>query len=172
MKPPLFVRPLTGDERDALKAGLRSTDAFTLRRCQILLASADHRKPGAIAADLRCASQTVRNAIHAFEERGVAALDEGSHATHTSQAAFDAAGLETLRALAHQSPRTFGHPTSLWTLSLLATESHRQGLIDEPVTGETIRASLARLKVTWKRAKQWITSPDPEYARKKGGATG
>ena len=24
--------------------------------------------------------------------------------------------------------------------------------------------------VRWLRAKQWITSPDPEYARKKGGA--
>src|SRR5437773_8494536 len=32
MKPPLFVRPLTEDERAALRAGLRSPDAFTLRR--------------------------------------------------------------------------------------------------------------------------------------------
>lgn len=172
MIPPLYVRPLTDVERDALKAGLRSSDAFTLRRCQILLASAEHKKPGTIASDLGCASQTVRNAIHAFEERGRAALEEGSHVNHTQHVAFDAAGLEALRALAHQSPRTFGHPTSIWTLPLLAAESHRQGLIAEPVTGETIRLSLLRLKVTWKRAKQWITSPDPEYARKKGGATG
>jgi hypothetical protein len=27
---------------------------------------------------------------------------------------------------------------------------------------------LARLGVRWKRAKRWIESPDPEYARKKG----
>ena len=36
-----FVRTLTPAERHSLQQGLRSADAFTLRRCQILLASAD-----------------------------------------------------------------------------------------------------------------------------------
>jgi hypothetical protein len=35
------------------------------------------------------------------------------------------------------------------------------------VTGETIRQALRRLGVGWKRAKAWITSPDPAYLRKK-----
>jgi hypothetical protein len=35
------------------------------------------------------------------------------------------------------------------------------------VSDETIRATLARMGVRWRRAKEWITSPDPEYARKK-----
>ena len=39
MKRPIFVRPLSDAERETLEAGLRSPDAFTLRRCQILLAS-------------------------------------------------------------------------------------------------------------------------------------
>jgi hypothetical protein len=39
MKQPIYVRPLTDAVRESLKAGLRSTDAFMLRRCQILLAS-------------------------------------------------------------------------------------------------------------------------------------
>ena len=39
MKRPIFVRPLSDAERESLEAGLRSPDAFTLRRCQILLAS-------------------------------------------------------------------------------------------------------------------------------------
>jgi hypothetical protein len=44
---------------------------------------------------------------------------------------------------------------------------------DERVSGETIRATLSRLlSVRWMRAKRWITSPDPLYERKKGGATG
>ena len=71
----------------------------------------------------------------------------------------------------HRSPRDFGYPTSLWTLDLAAKEAFRQGLTDHEVTGETIRATLVRLGVRWLRAKEWITSPDPEYARKKGGAT-
>jgi hypothetical protein len=35
------------------------------------------------------------------------------------------------------------------------------------VSIETIRLVLKRLKVGWQRAKHWITSPDPDYARKK-----
>ena len=39
------------------------------------------------------------------------------------------------------------------------------------VWNETIRQAILRLGVRWKRAKEWITSPDPEYARKKVRAT-
>jgi hypothetical protein len=35
---------------------------------------------------------------------------------------------------------------------------------------ETIRRALKRLEVGWKRAKRWLTSPDPAYARKKVAA--
>src|SRR3954447_5306678 len=38
MKPPIFVRTLSKEERRELEARLRSSDAFVLRRCQILLA--------------------------------------------------------------------------------------------------------------------------------------
>jgi hypothetical protein len=68
----------------------------------------------------------------------------------------------------HQSPRTFDQPTSVWTLELAAALCVREGITTERVTGETIRATLKRLGVRWQRAKQWITSPDPAYARKKG----
>ena len=67
----------------------------------------------------------------------------------------------------HQSPRTFGKPTSRGTLHLAAEVSCAQGLTPRLVSDETIRLALRRLGVAWKRAKQWITSPDPEYARKK-----
>jgi hypothetical protein len=47
MKPPIFVRMLSKKERVALEARLRSKDAFVLRRCQILLASArENLRPG------------------------------------------------------------------------------------------------------------------------------
>jgi hypothetical protein len=54
-------------------------------------------------------------------------------------------------------------------LDLAAEVSFEQGLTKERITAETVRATLARrLGVRWQRAKRWITSPDPEYARKKG----
>jgi transposase len=172
MQAPLFLRPLTADERAALEVGLRAPAGFTVRRSQMLLASADGEPTPAIARTLRCNDQTVRNAIHAFHQRGLAALQPKSSRPHTTQAIFDAHGRERLRALLHQSPRTFGKPTSIWTLDLAAEVSFAEGLTPRQVSGETIRAALAVLGVRWKRAKHWITSPDPAYARKKNGATG
>jgi transposase len=123
------------------------------------------------ARQLGCDDQTVRNAIAAFNARGLAALRKGSSRPHRIHAAFDLARGEQLRTLLHQSPRTFDKPTSVWTLELAADVSFEQGLTPERVSGETIRVTLQRLGVRWKRAKQWITSPDPEYARKKVPAT-
>ncbi len=72
----------------------------------------------------------------------------------------------------HRSPRDFGKPTSLWTLSLAAEVAFEQGLTERQLSHESIRQVLKRLGVGWKRAKTWITSPDPHYARKKSDATG
>ena len=173
MKPPTFVRSLTDEERLALKAGLRSPDAFTLRRCQVLLQSADGRRPKAIAEAVGCCVQSVRNAIRAFGAEGLACLHEKSSPTGGGpRGTLDDDGLRRLRDLLHRSPRDFGKPTSLWTLDLAAEVAHAEGLVTRPVSGETIRQALMRLGVGWKRAKTWITSPDPAYARKKGRATG
>ncbi len=166
------MRPLTDAEREAVETGLRSSNAFTLRRSQIIAANMRGEHVPQIARSLSCNEQTVRNAIHAFNAEGVAALTKRSSAVHTDQAAFTPAAAEQLRALLHRSPRDFGHQTSLWTLDLAAEEAARQGLTAARVTGETIRATLARLGVRWLRAKKWITSPDPAYARKKVSATG
>jgi transposase len=155
-----------------VEAGLRSSDAFCLRRCQIVLASARGEHAPQIARALSCNRQTVLEALHAFNQRGLAALTPGSRRATTIHRAFEPAVAERLRALVHQSPRTFGKPTSLWTLELAAEVSFAEGLTPTRVSGETIRVTLRRLGVRWKRAKQWITSPDPGYARRKAPATG
>jgi len=172
MRPPIFVRTLTKIERDRLEVGLRSQDVFVVRRCQILLASDRGEWAPRIAATLGCNDQTVRNVVRRFERDGLdACLTRGSSRAHTIHAKVDAVATEQIRALLHQSPRTFGKPTSTWTLELVAEVSCAEGITAERVTGETIRQAIGRLDVRWKRAKQWITSPDPEYARKKVRAT-
>ena len=166
------MRPLTDAERTGVTAGLRSKDTFVLRRCQILLASTRGERAPRIAEQVGCDDQTVLAALHAFNARGLDALRQGSsRAHHPRPQAFPGERAEQLRALLHRSPREFGHPTSLWTLELAAAVSCAQGLTATQVSGETIRLTLKRLGLSWMRAKQWITSPDPEYARKKGAAT-
>jgi transposase len=172
MKPPIFVRTLSKDERERLEARLRSKDTFVLRRSQMLLASSRGEHAPQIAKNLGCGAQTVRDAIHDFNERGLDALVAGSSRLKRTQAAFDEKGAEALREMLHRSPREFGRDTSLWTLAIAAEVSFERGLIEKRVCGETVRATLARLLgVRWQRAKRWITSSDPLYERKKGGAT-
>ena len=117
--------------------------------------------------------KTARNAIRAFNERGLDALVAGSSRPKRVHAAFDEKSAEALREMLHRSPREFGRSSSLWTLDMAAEVAFEEGLTKERVSGETIRATLSRLlSVRWMRAKRWITSPDPLYERKKGGATG
>ena len=150
-----------------MQTGLRSKDPFVLRRSQIVLASERGQKAIEIAKTLGCDDETVRNVIKGFNRSGLDILKEGSRRPHTTQAAFSSESVERLKEILHQSPRTFGKATSLWTLGLAAEVSYEKGLVQELVSGETVRATLQRFGMKWTRAKQWITSPDPEYARKK-----
>jgi transposase len=173
MKAPIFVRSFSEKERESLEAGLRSRDTFTLRRSQMLLASSRGDEVPQIAENLGCGQQTVRDAIHDFNARGLDALKAGSSRPKRTRAAFDEESAERLRALLHRSPREFGIESSLWTLSMAAEVAFEEGITERQVSGETIRATLSRLLgVRWMRAKRWITSPDPLYERKKEDATG
>ncbi len=171
MRPPLFVRTLTEEERQALEKGLRSADAFVLRRCQILLASARGERAPRIATYLGIDDQTVLDALSAFNARGLACLQKKSSRAHRTRLVFGLEQAERLRALLHRSPRDFGKPTSVWTLAVAAEVSVAEGIVQTRVSGEAIRQTLLRLGIGWQRAKQWITSPDPEYLRKKGSVT-
>ena len=171
MRPCIRVRALTDDERQIVETGLRSSDAIVFRRCQIILASARGDTAPTIAGQLSCSDQTVLNVLHRFNADGVASLARRSTRPHTIRVAIDADGAERLRELLHASPRDFGKPTSLWTLELAAEVCHEQGITSERVSGETIRQTLKRLTIRWQRAKHWITSPDPAYAKKKIAGT-
>src|SRR3954468_21981445 len=176
---PLFVRELSGPERHALQAGLRSSDGFTVRRCHMLLASARGDTTTVIAQAVGCSPQAVRNVVRAFETRGLAVVALQSRRPHTAAKLFDAersqrsAGTRSqrLKALLHQSPRQFGNARSTWTLALAAEVCAEHRITAERVSLETIRDALKRLGVGWRRAKTWITSPDPQYALKKTGVT-
>ena len=171
MRRPIRLRLITEDEGQQLEAGLRAKEAFVLRRCQILIAASRGQNAPAIAEAVGCDDETVRDVMRAFNQGGLACLERCSSRPHTIHAAFSEATMPRLRDLLHESPRAYGKDTSVWTLDLAAEVSFEQGLTSEPVSGETIRTVLKRLGVGWQRAKQWITSPDPAYARKKTPAT-
>ncbi len=166
------IRELDQEELEALTKGLRSSDAFTVRRGQILLDMREGKTPKQIGAELRCSDQCVREAVHAFHNEGLSCLLAKSHATHKDQSAIDEEGREKLKEILHHSPRHFGRGTSLWTLEGLAEVSYAKGLTDRQVSTDTVRRALKKLGENWKRAKKRISSPDPKYEVKKGRETG
>src|SRR5258708_7783868 len=158
MRTPIFIRPFTEDEQYQIQAGLRSSEAFVLRRCQILAASARGERAPMIARQLGCDDQTVRNVIHDFNAEGLAVLQEGSSRPHRLRTSFSDEGLQQLKDLLHRSPHDFGKERSTWTLELAAQVSFEQGITATLISDESTRRALKRLKTNWKRAKYWITS--------------
>jgi hypothetical protein len=152
MKRPTFVRPLSDAERKILEAGLHSPEAFTLRRCQILIASDRGNYAYQNAHQLGCNPQTAHNAIHAFNEKGLPeALRESGEGVrimscllpkqspwlnaiepkwiHGKRKVVESDGLVGAYELAERVCRVFGCPhyehLSIPQEGLLCTTSHR-----------------------------------------------
>ena len=149
------------------KPGCAVRTLFTFKRCQILLASGDKQTVKQINERLGFAGQTIRHVIHAFNVRGLAALQERSHVPLTVQPILTADKREQLHTILHHCPRTYGKNRSTWSLKLLAEVACEQGLSEQALSEPTLLDAVRRLGVSWKRAKHWITSPDPAYTRKK-----
>ena len=157
-----FVRPLRPEERQALEAGRKSADASTVRRSQVLLASAERMAPADIGRVVGCTAQGVRNAIRAFAADGLGCLAAKSHAGKNPGRVWDRARDENLKDLLHRRPRESGKPTSPWTLALVSDVRKDKGWTPRVLSVEAVRQVLKRLGVGWKRAKHWITCPDPD----------
>ena len=168
---PIYVRELTDEERRTLEKGLHSSSAFVIRRCQMLLSSAAGKTANQIGTELHCSGQAVRKAIHAFEEEGLTCLQEKSHARQDEQSAFDAGGRERLRELIRLSPRQFGHEASVWTLALLAETGQSEGIASRPVNADNVGYVLRDMGIEWRRAKNWLRSPDAHYEHRKKDGT-
>jgi transposase len=142
-----------------------------MRRCQIIRASASGARASEIARQFGCSEGTARNTINSFNQDGLECLKKKSSRPKKLRTILDEEKSEQLRALLHTSPRTWGKERSLWTLELAAEVCFEQGMTPQQVSLETIRQALGRLGVNWQRAKQWLTSPDPQYALKKSSVT-
>lgn len=174
MTSPLQVRLLTESEERSLHQGLRSGDAFVLKRCQVLLASARNESVEDISRSLGFSRQGVRNILYAFSQERLSVLSRRSNRPKTGPAARATLAeqeRERLRRILEQSPRGFGKETSLWTLALLTQVIYEQKLSPRLLSDETVRIALKRMGLDWKRVKHHINSPDPAYTRKKSDAT-
>jgi hypothetical protein len=172
METPIFVRPLSEEERESLQKGLRSKDTFTMRRSQMLLASSRGERAPNIALNLGCASQTVRDAIHDFNGRGLLALQAKSSRPKRTRDAFDRKNAEELREMApplSERVRILDEPVDSCDglRGGLRRGTHRRARLGGDGAGDAFAPAWGSLD-----AGQAVDNlPDPLYERKKGGAT-
>ena len=156
----LFVRPLSALEEEQLHAGLQSEHPFTQRRCQILLASARGLTPRQISQQLCCHNSTVREALHAFNRRGLACLQQRMRAPGKIQVVVDVTRDTQLRQLLQTSPVQYGKTKPRWTLALLAEVCCELGLATREITREGMRQVIERMGIQWQQAKGWAINPE------------
>lgn len=171
-KEPIFIREITDEERTVLEKGLRATDACQMKRSQILLASSRGLTTTGIVKQLGYSAEYARQLIHRFNAVGIECLKRKSSAPKNPATLLTEATCERVKELLHRSPREHGQERSIWTLTLVAQVLYEKGETPRAVSAEAIRLALLKNGTSWKRAKDWIQSPDPNYQLKKTSGGG
>jgi transposase len=132
-------------------------------------------RTGAIAEELACHPQTVRERIQSFNDRGVDGL--GMKPGSGRKPRLSEAERSVIIALARTTPpgKLVPEPDSgelqardeegvaEWTLDALAEAARSQGI---QVARSQVRRILLAERVRWRRTRLWATSMDPDFAPK------
>ncbi len=150
-------------ELDELYHGTRDVRVRT--RTQMILLAAERGTAAAeVAAAVRQDEEAVRRWFARYLAGGVGGLSDAPRSGAPPKATSE--HRERLLQVARRRPRALGQPFSLWTAARLA--DHLAGLtgarMGAPSVCRLLRAGGMRLS----RPQHTITSPDPEYALKKG----
>ena len=114
----VFVRELSPAESERLVKITRTTkDRVRLRRAGIVLASTQGRSASEAAAMFAATAQYAREVIHAFNERGLAALDPKWSGGRPRK--FGSVAREIVCRVAKTAPRQLGLPFTTWSLTKL-----------------------------------------------------
>ena len=163
-QPEVFVRELDPDEAQRLvKITRTARDRVRLRRAGIVLASMQGRSATEAAAMFAATATYAREVIHAFNEKGFAALDPKWSGGRPRR--FGPAARELICRVAKTAPAQLKRPFITWSLTKLVEhlrEAHRLC-----ISTDTVRTILREAGISWQATKTWKGSHDPEFIPKK-----
>ena len=142
---------------------------------KMILASWAGQATTAIAAHVQCHPQTVRERVHAFNERGIAGL--GMRPGSGRRPRLTQEDRSQILALVQRpppgklvrDPRTGELPADNpeqpgeWTLDTLTAAAQAQGIV---VARSHVRRIVLREGMRWRHTRSWATSHDPEFVAK------
>jgi transposase len=177
-RPPLDAK----EERQVRKlAGSRHAPGDWIRRARMVARSWDGLRTSAIAAELGCHPETVRERLTRFNAEGLDGLGDRPGAGRKPR--LTEAERSTLVALARSTPpgRPIQWPDGTltpvdprpeapaeWTLDRLVAAATERGIT---IKRSQVRRVLLKEKVRWRRTRSWTTSTDPAFAPKGPGSS-
>jgi transposase len=162
MAEPVRARRLTDQEGQRLQQIVRrgKHGSVRVRRAMIIMASSSGTLVPAIARLVAADEDTVRDVIHLFNQKGLAALDP-QWAGGRPRLLSDAA-IAVIVAAATTRPEKLGQPFTRWSLRKLA--AYLAGRPERPVTigRERLRQILHARGISFQRTRTWKESHDPD----------
>ncbi|HLL35814.1 MAG TPA: helix-turn-helix domain-containing protein [Streptomyces sp.] len=180
----LRARPPRDDQegRQVRKlAGSRHAPGDWIRRARMVARSWDGLRTSAIAGELGCHQETVRERLTRFNAEGLDGLGDRPGAGRKPRLTEAERG--TLVALARSTPpgRPIQWPDGTltpvderpeapaeWTLDSLVAAAAERGVV---IKRSQVRRILLKERVRWRRSRSWITSTDPDFAPKGPGSS-
>ena len=173
----LYARPAhdATEARQVRKlATSRHAPADWLQRARMIVRSWDGLRAPAIAAELHCHPQTVRERITRFNTAGLDGLGDRPgtgrkpRLTEAERSRLIALVAETPPGrLVRQDDGTLGAAdppqAAHWTLDALTAAAQARGI---RVARSQVRRILRAERVRWRQPRSWATSTDPDFAPK------
>src|SRR3954454_20777383 len=162
MAEPVRARRLSQDEGRQLQQIVRrgKPGAIRMRRAMMIMASASGTPVPAIARLLAADEDTVRDVIHAFNEKGLAALDPQWAGGRPRLITDD--DIAFVVTTATTRPGKLGCPFTRWSLRKLAAYLARCPQRRIVISRERLRQILHNKNVTLQRTRTWKESTDPD----------
>ena len=161
MAEPVRARRLSDQEGQRLTQIVRRGrgESIRVRRTMIIMASASGTPVPAIARLVAADEDTVRDVIHAFNERGLAALDPKWAGGRPRLITDDDITFITMTATTR--PVKLGVPFTHWSIRKLAAYLADNPIRTVTIGRERLRQILHEHRITFQRTRTWKESKDP-----------
>ena len=162
---PAFSR---ADRRRLSQALAQARDARLYRRLQAVAEIAAGEPVDEVAKRVRVGRSTIYRWIERYlAEQAPSALADGrrSGRPRTAPALTD----KKLRQLLTSDPCRFGYDANTWTVPLLATYLHTQGVV---ISARTLRRRIRAARFRWKRPRYVYSERAAHVGAKKGASSG
>ena len=160
-RPDVFVRPLSMEEGRKLQRIIRTAkDPVKLRRAIVVMMSGQGQSVPDITSLLQVSEDYVRDVIHAFNEKGLAALDPQWAGGRPRRISDD--DVAFIVATAKTRPTKLGCPFTHWSVRKLAGYLRRNDQRIVRVGRERLRQILHEAGVSSQRTRTWKESRDPD----------